>query len=134
MPGTGTYTAPTRPRWWWIYWLRQERIDYGWNIERISMNDNLVRFRSLDGTDQCLGARDEHADSLTDAVLRTCDESRGVDGAGQRWLAENYADGTVRYRNEANHLCLLAPDADSGNVRLARYNDIPAERWRVVDP
>ncbi|WP_245699586.1 hypothetical protein [Streptomyces roseifaciens] len=132
--GTGTYTAPTPSKWWWIYWLRQERIDYGWNIEQISPYDNLVRFKSLDGTNQCLGARDEHATSLTDAVLRTCDESRGVDGAGQRWQAENYADGTVRYRNEANHLCLLGPDADRGNVRIATCNDIPAERWRVVNP
>ncbi|MET8213017.1 hypothetical protein ABZT51_45280 [Streptomyces sp. NPDC005373] len=108
--------------------------DFGWNIQRIDSGDNLVRFQSLDGDNRCLGTRDEHATSLTDAKLRTCDDARGVDAAGQRWLAETYADGTVRYRSEANHLCLLAPSADNGNVRLAACNDIPSERWSVVDP
>ncbi|WP_188273268.1 hypothetical protein [Streptomyces sp. CBMA152] len=49
-------------------------------------------------------------------------------------VAEAYADGTVRYRNEANHLCLLAPDADHGVVTLYKCEDIPAERWSVVNP
>ncbi|WP_405785529.1 hypothetical protein OG512_46905 [Streptomyces sp. NBC_01378] len=106
--------------------------DFGWNIQRIDSGDNLVRFQSLDGDNRCLGTRDKHATTLTDAMLRTCDDARGVDAAGQRWLAETYVDGTVRYRNEANHLCLLAPSADNGNVRLAAC--IPSERWSVVDP
>ncbi|WP_199272623.1 hypothetical protein [Streptomyces broussonetiae] len=67
-------------------------------------------------------------------MLRTCDDARGVDAAGQRWLAETYADGTIRYRNEAKHLCLLAPDADHGSVGLAPCNGILAERWSVVNP
>ncbi|MHB6912734.1 hypothetical protein [Streptomyces sp. DB-54] len=33
-----------------------------------------------------------------------------------------------------SHLCLLAPDADHGIVRLASCNDIAAERWKVVKP
>ncbi|MFB7633592.1 endonuclease/exonuclease/phosphatase family protein [Streptomyces sp. NPDC056149] len=134
VPGTGVYTAPTPPKWWWIYWLFYERQDFGWNIQRISPDDNLVRIQSLDGRNQCLGARDEHATEQTDAVLRTCDDARGVDGAGQRWLTETYADGTIRYRNEATHLCLLAPDANHGNVSLYTCDDIPAERWNVVQP
>ncbi|GAA2683190.1 hypothetical protein GCM10009864_65120 [Streptomyces lunalinharesii] len=133
-PGTAIRTAPAPPKWWWIYWLRQERLDFGWNIQRISQGDNLVRFKSEFGNNSCLGVGDEHATSQTDAMLRTCDDARGVDAAGQRWLAESYADGTVRYRNEANHLCLLAPDADRGTVRLAPCNDILAERWSVVNP
>lgn len=134
VPGTFVYTAPTPPRWWWIYWLAYERKDFGWNIQRISRDDNLVRFQSLDGTNQCLGSRDEHATTRTGAVLQGCDDPRGVAGAGQRWLAEAYADGTVRYRNEANHLCLLAPDADHGTVSLYKCEDIPAERWNAVTP
>lgn len=67
-------------------------------------------------------------------MLQVCDDPRGVAGAGQRWLAESYADGTIRFRNEANHLCLLAPDADHGNVSLYECQDIPAERWNVVNP
>ncbi|MFE3521350.1 hypothetical protein ACFXOD_07125 [Streptomyces sp. NPDC059161] len=55
-----------------------------------------MRIQSLDGDNRCLGVRDEHANSETDALLRTCDDARGADGSGQRWLAENYADGTVR--------------------------------------
>ncbi|PJN36681.1 hypothetical protein CG747_32700 [Streptomyces sp. CB02959] len=56
------------------------------------------------------------------------------DAERQTWLAETYTDGTVRYRNEATHLCLLAPDADRGIVRLASCDDIAAERWKVVKP
>ncbi|MFG2147227.1 endonuclease/exonuclease/phosphatase family protein [Streptomyces sp. NPDC048696] len=133
-PGTGIRTAPTPSRWWWIYWLRQERLDFGWNVQRISPGDNLVRLESVFGNKYCLGVRDEHATEQTDAMVRSCGDARGVDAAGQRWLAETYADGTVRYRNEATHLCLLAPDADRGTVRLASCNDILAERWKVVKP
>ncbi|MER5729843.1 hypothetical protein ABT084_16140 [Streptomyces sp. NPDC002138] len=134
VPGTGVYTAQTPPWWWWVYWLAYEQKDFGWNIQRIDTGDNLVRLQSMDGDNRCLGARDEHATSATDAVLRTCDDARGVDAAGQRWLAETYAGGTVRYRNEANHLCLLAPPAVTGYATLVACNDIPSERWSVVNP
>ncbi|MFF7730825.1 ricin-type beta-trefoil lectin domain protein [Streptomyces sp. NPDC008001] len=134
VPGTDAYTQPTPPKQWWIYWLFWERKDFGWNIQRISKDDNLVRIQSMDGNNQCLGSRDEHATTKADAVLQTCDDARGVAGAGQRWLAESYADGTIRYRNEANHLCLRAPDADHGKAELYKCQDIPAERWNVVNP
>ncbi|MFH9230063.1 hypothetical protein [Streptomyces lydicus] len=137
-PGTAIYTRPAPPKWWWIYWLRQERLDFGWKIQRISPDDNLVRFESEFGDNYCLGVRDEHATSETDAMLRRCDDARGVDAAGQRWLAETYADGTVRYRNEATHLCLLAPDADHGSVRLApcvqRHPGRALERGEPLNP
>ncbi|MFD5813069.1 ricin-type beta-trefoil lectin domain protein [Streptomyces sp. NPDC127038] len=134
VPGTGVYTQPAPPWWWWIYWLAYERKDYGWNIQQIEPSDNLVRFQSLDGDNRCLGVLSERAPSGTDAVLRTCDDARGFDAAGQRWLAETYADGTIRYRNEADHLCLLAPDATHGNVTLASCNDTLAQRWKVETP
>ncbi|MEU1631077.1 endonuclease/exonuclease/phosphatase family protein [Streptomyces sp. NPDC020096] len=134
VPGTDVYTQPTPPRWWWIYWLLWERKDFGWNIQRSSRDDNLVRIQSLDGNNLCLGSQDVHANTQTRAMLYGCDDPRGVAGAGQRWLAEAYPDGTIRYRNEANHLCLLAPDADHGNVSLYKCQDIPAERWNVVNP
>ncbi|HET6355952.1 hypothetical protein [Streptomyces sp.] len=124
VPGTSVSTQPTPPWWWWIYWQRNEQVDFGWNIQRIDSADNLVRLQSMDGDNRCLGVRDEHANSETDAVLRTCDDPRGVDGAGQRWLSETYADGTVRYRNEANHLCLTAPSAGR---RCGA--DRPSARW-----
>ncbi len=131
---TEVYTAPTPPRSSWLYWLLFERKDYGWNLERISPNDNLVRIKSLDGDQWCLGSRNDHATDSTDAVLQSCDDDRGVDGAGQRWLAEAYPDGSIRYRNEANHLCLLAPDSDHGFAKLASCQDVPAERWNVTPP
>ncbi|MCC2275795.1 hypothetical protein LKL35_10240 [Streptomyces sp. ET3-23] len=134
VPGTFVYTQPTPPRSWWIYWLFYEKQDFGWNIQRISRGDNLVRIQSLSGTNQCLGSQDVHATTRTSALLYTCDDARGVAGAGQRWLAEAYPDGSIRYRNEANHLCLLAPDADHGVVNLYKCQDIPAERWNVVSP
>ncbi|MFD7169793.1 ricin-type beta-trefoil lectin domain protein [Streptomyces violascens] len=134
VPGTFVYTAPTPPRSWWIYWLFYERQDFGWNIQRISRDDNLVRIQSLSGTNQCLGSQDVHATTQTAALLYTCDDARGVAGAGQRWLAEAYPDGSIRYRNEANHLCLLSPDADHGIVNLYKCQDIPAERWNTVSP
>jgi Endonuclease/Exonuclease/phosphatase family len=132
--GTFVYTQPTPPRSWWIYWLFWERQDFGWNIQKISPDDNLVRIQSMDGDNWCLGSADEHATTQTGADLQVCDDARGVDGAGQRWLAESYPDGSIRYRNEANHLCLLAPDADHGGVSLSKCDDIPAERWNVVNP
>ncbi|MEU7259629.1 hypothetical protein AB0B21_28015 [Streptomyces rimosus] len=75
-----------------------------------------------------------NADTQTAALLYGCDDARGVAGAGQRWLAEAYPDGSIRYRNEANHLCLLAPDANHGRVNLYKRQDIPAERWNTVSP
>ncbi|MFB9931849.1 endonuclease/exonuclease/phosphatase family protein [Amycolatopsis halotolerans] len=137
VPGTSISSAPRPPSWWWIYWLTgQEKKDFGWTIEQAAPGDNLVHILSLDGEGRCLGTKDEHAgpDAVVPALLRACDDDRGVDAAGQRWIAETYADGTTRYRNEANHLCLLGPDGTSGDVRLASCNDIPAERWKTVNP
>ncbi|MDR2983573.1 MAG: hypothetical protein LBV34_01915, partial [Nocardiopsaceae bacterium] len=137
VPGTTTYTAQKPSWWWWIYWVTgQEKTDFGWTVERISPGDNIFRVVSLDGEGRCLGTQDEHAkpDALIPAVLRSCDDARGVDAAGQRWLAETYADGTIRLRNEANHHCLLGPDGESGWVRAASCDDTPAERWSIVDP
>ncbi|MBQ0867332.1 hypothetical protein KBY17_27100 [Streptomyces sp. RK75] len=134
IPGTETVTAQKPPKRWWIYWLLVERRDYGWNLEQVSPRGNLVRIKSLDGTNQCLAADDVHATKRTIAQLRTCDDDRGVDAAGQRWLAEAYPDGTIRYRNEANHLCLAGPDGKSGNVTLYECEDAPIQRWKVVEP
>ncbi|WP_207400841.1 hypothetical protein [Actinomadura roseirufa] len=131
---THVWTKPTPPKSWWIYWWLFEWRDFGWNIQKLSRDDNLVRLQSLENGQYCLGTWDEHATKKTDAMLQECDAPRGVKGAGQRWLAESYADGTIRYRNEANHLCLLAPDGDTGDVTLYECQDIPAERWSVVTP
>lgn len=132
--GTGVYETPPPPKTWWIYWLLYERQDYGWSIERLSAGDNVVRIHSEDGDAWCLGSKDEHATDDTPAVLQTCDDDRGVAGAGQRWLAETYPDGAVRFRNEANHLCLLGPDGDRGNAELSPCSSIPAQRWNLVRP
>ncbi|WP_406503009.1 hypothetical protein [Streptomyces sp. NBC_00212] len=56
------------------------------------------------------------------------------DSAGQRRLTEPYADGSIRYRNEANHLCLLSPDDDHGRVSLYKCEDITTERRNLVNP
>ncbi|OAP20397.1 Cytolethal distending toxin subunit B precursor [Amycolatopsis sp. M39] len=137
VPGTSIHTAQKPPWWWWIYWLTgQEKKDFGWTVERAGTGDNLVRIVSLDGEGRCLGTSDEHAgpDAVVNALLRACEDDRGVDAAGQRWLAEPYVDGSIRLRNEANHLCLLGPDGESGQVRATSCNNIPAERWNIVNP
>lgn len=128
------YTAPKPPAWQWLYWAVAEQADFGWNIQRISPEDNLVRLQSMDGTNRCLGSRDEHATTESGADLYGCDDARGTAGAGQRWLAESYRDGSIRFRNEANHLCLTAPDADHGTVSLYKCGSVPIERWNVQKP
>jgi hypothetical protein len=132
--GTEVVTRRPPPKSSWLYWLLYEWGDYGWDIERISPDDNLVRIRSLKNHDTCLGTWDEHARLKTFAMNELCDRLGDVDGAAQRWLAESYPDGTIRFRNEATHLCLMAPDADHGQVTLYECQDIPAERWNVVNP
>lgn len=132
--GTRVFTSPRPPNSSWIFWLFYERQAFGWAIQRISPDDNLVRIQSEDGDAWCLGSSDEHATTEADAELKECNDLRGVDGAGQRWLAESYADGTIRFRNEANHLCLISPDRQNGQVTLYRCQDIPAERWSIVNP
>ncbi|MFK8843668.1 RICIN domain-containing protein [Streptomyces sp. Ac-502] len=132
--GTEVYKAPVPPKSWWIYWLLWERQEFGWKVQRVSPSGNLVRLKSEDGDKWCLGSRDEHARTETDAVLRTCDEDRGVNGAGQRWLAESFPDGSIRFRNEANNLCLQSPDAERGGISLYECRDYPAQRWSVVNP
>jgi endonuclease/exonuclease/phosphatase family metal-dependent hydrolase len=130
-------TEPTPPWYWWWYWLLGgERRDFGWSVERPfqDQSDNVVRFTPVYLNAWCLAAKDGHAGKQTDAALRVCREAANDAGQTKTWLAESYADGSIRFRNEANHLCLLSPDGDHGDVTLHTCQDIPAERWNVVNP
>jgi hypothetical protein len=136
--GVRATTAPAPPRPLSPYWQYWEPREFGWNIQRISPDDNLVRIQQLTsaGFPWCLGNRNDFARTETDAVLQRCNtnDPTGSYGAGMRWLAETYPDGTIRFRNQVTHLCLLAPDGVSGPVRLEKCEDTPAQRWSVVNP
>ncbi|MET7566973.1 hypothetical protein ABZT04_00485 [Streptomyces sp. NPDC005492] len=139
-PANVTLRSYPRPsRWNWIYWLRYEARDFGWNIQQVDPADNVVRLRPWRTSDVCLGVRDVNAGTSTDAMFQLCDPPyprppSPAGGAGQRWLVEMYKDGSLRFRNEANHLCLQSPDADNGNVAVAPCEDYPAQRWNVTTP
>ncbi|MEU2873829.1 hypothetical protein ABZ769_32280 [Streptomyces olivoreticuli] len=81
----------------------------------------------------CLGSRDEHATTQTGATTQGCDDPGRVDAAGRRWLAESYADGTMRLRNEASHLCLPAPDGPRGNVTKLTVLTVLTEELKASD-
>jgi hypothetical protein len=113
---------------------------FGWNIQQVIPGDNLVRLQSVANPSQCLGVSDEHSTGLVDTVMRDCDDPRGVAGAGQRWLAENYTgtypgspySGTIRFRNEATYLCLDV-SAQVSPVRLSPCQDLPDQLWTVTN-
>ncbi|MFI7104065.1 FG-GAP-like repeat-containing protein [Streptomyces sp. NPDC050161] len=111
-----------------------DRFRSGWNVERLTPGDNLVRFKSPYGTQVCLGVHDVSAGVRTAAELRRCDEDRGVGGAGQRWLGERFADGTVRYRNEATNLCLQHHTEKNRPVGLAACANDENQSFKLVDP
>lgn len=79
--GTEVVTRRPPPKTSWLYWLLYERGDYGWDIERISPDDNLLRIRSLKNHDTCLGTWEEHAHVRTFAANQSCDRPGDVDGA-----------------------------------------------------
>ncbi|MEU6371160.1 hypothetical protein ABZ876_37110 [Streptomyces sp. NPDC046931] len=68
----------------------------------------------------------------THTVLFNCDDPNSKnDGTGHRWQAEPYADGSLRFRDEATHLCLVPPLREKGDVTAEQCNDADRQRWTI---
>ncbi|WP_399090501.1 FG-GAP-like repeat-containing protein [Streptomyces sp. BBFR2] len=105
-----------------------------WNIEQVSPDDNLVRFTDPFNGSLCLGADETLDGPYKFAAVRGCDSGSDADGARQRWLGERYEDGTIRYRNEANNLCLTAHTDQDRPLKLLPCNDTEEQSWKITDP
>ncbi|WP_033328305.1 ricin-type beta-trefoil lectin domain protein [Streptomyces yerevanensis] len=105
-----------------------------WDVQFQNYSDNLVRLRGRD-SDKCVDLRDsDTAGPGSSSVIFTCDYSNTKnDNAGQRWTAETDADGDLRLRNEANNLCLTAPDAEKGQVTVEECSTDPRQVWVPED-
>ncbi|MGI5340305.1 ricin-type beta-trefoil lectin domain protein [Streptomyces sp. CA-181903] len=105
-----------------------------WDTEYAEFGDNLVRLRALGGGKRCVDLVDVGRPRPGDrTVLGDCSDRRAKkDGTGHRWQAEMYGDGTLRFRNEAAHLCLAAPLRESGYVTVESCDDSPRQRWTIA--
>ncbi|MEV5376017.1 hypothetical protein AB0L26_08570 [Streptomyces nondiastaticus] len=67
------------------------------------------------------------------AVLHDC-TGRGskTDGTGHRWQAEMHGDGTLRFRYEAAHLCLVPSARETGYATIGTCSDDARQRWTIV--
>ncbi|MFF4158003.1 hypothetical protein [Streptomyces sp. NPDC001678] len=60
------------------------------------------------------------------------DRGAGEDGAGHRWQVETYGDGTLRFRNDRAHLCLVPAVREAAYVTIEKCGDDARQRWTVV--
>ncbi|WP_338930879.1 endonuclease/exonuclease/phosphatase family protein [Streptomyces netropsis] len=108
-------------------------ITQRWDIEYAGSGDNLVRLKGR-GSGRCVdllnGDRPRPGDR---SVLHGCtDRGSKIDGTGHRWQVETYADGSLRFRNEAAHMCLVAPPRETGYVTIDACSDDARQRWTIV--
>ncbi|WP_171168253.1 endonuclease/exonuclease/phosphatase family protein [Streptomyces sp. I05A-00742] len=118
--------------------LTTRRRDIGvstqrWDIQYAGLGDNLVRLRGLSGglcPDLLNTGRPRPGDRT---VLHSCaDRGSKKDGTGHRWQAEMYRDGSLRFRNEASHLCLVAPLREAAYVTIDACGNNARQRWTIV--
>ncbi|MBL1102770.1 RICIN domain-containing protein [Streptomyces coffeae] len=100
-----------------------------WDIQYADMDSNLVRLKAPNAN-KCATIPDDDVGAR--AVLQGCSrlDSKN-DGMGSRWLAEPYADGSVRLRNEATHRCLTPPPWEGGDVEISVCTDQAYQRWTI---
>ncbi|MEU8547665.1 RICIN domain-containing protein [Streptomyces roseoverticillatus] len=104
-----------------------------WDIEYAGSGDNLVRLKGR-GSGRCVDVLDSVQPRPGErSVLHDC-TGRGskTDGTGHRWQAETFGDGTLRFRNEAAHLCLVPSSRETGYVTIESCNDDARQRWTIV--
>ncbi|MEU5049053.1 endonuclease/exonuclease/phosphatase family protein [Streptomyces sp. NPDC021096] len=104
-----------------------------WDIQYAGSGDNLVRLKGYRGGGRCVDILDSVQPRPGErSVLHDC-SGRGskTDGTGHRWQAEAYADGSLRFRNEAAHLCLVAPPRETGYVTIDACSDDARQRWTM---
>ncbi|MEH6373110.1 endonuclease/exonuclease/phosphatase family protein [Streptomyces sp. KLMMK] len=108
-------------------------ISQRWDVRYAGSGDNLVRIKGH-GSGRCVDLLNEERPRPGDrSVLHGCtDRGSKIDGTGHRWQAETYADGSLRFRNEAAHMCLVAPARETGYVTMETCSDDARQRWTVV--
>ncbi|MFQ6195223.1 hypothetical protein [Streptomyces sp. NPDC000405] len=52
--------------------------------------------------------------------------------AGHRWQVETYGDGTLRFRNDRAHLCLVPAARAAAYVTIEKRDDDARQRWTIV--
>jgi hypothetical protein len=111
---------------------RKDVDNQRWDIEYADLGDNLVRIKGVD-SGKCVDVYEsDTAGPGSRAVLYDCiNPGSRNDGTGHRWQAETYADGTLRFRNEATHLCLIPPLEEKGDVTVNACNDDDRQRWTI---
>lgn len=113
---------------------RNEVSSQRWDIQYAGSGDSLVRIKGR-GSGLCVGIGNgvqPHPGER--AVLHDC-TGRGskTDGTGHRWQAEMYGDGsTLRFRNEAAHLCLVPSAREMGDATIGTCSDDARQRWTIV--
>ncbi|MFI2077736.1 ricin-type beta-trefoil lectin domain protein [Streptomyces triculaminicus] len=112
---------------------RNEVSSQRWDIQYAGSGDSLVRIKGR-GSGRCIDVVDSvqpHPGGRS--VLHDC-TGRGskTDGTGHRWQAEMYGDSTLRFRNEAAHLCLVPSARETGYVTIGTCSDDARQRWTIV--
>ncbi|MHA7960460.1 endonuclease/exonuclease/phosphatase family protein [Streptomyces sp. L500] len=105
-----------------------------WDIQYAGRGDNLVRLKGLGAGGQCVDLLDPHQPGAGErTVVHNCaDRGAREDGAGHRWQVETYGDGTLRFRNDRAHLCLVPPARETAYVTIEKCGDDARQRWTVV--
>ncbi|AZM51267.1 hypothetical protein DMA15_00605 [Streptomyces sp. WAC 01529] len=104
-----------------------------WDIQYAGPGDNIARIKGI-VSGKCVDVLDSDDSGIgTTAVLgdRGTGNSKN-DGTGRRWLAETYVDGSIRLRNEANHLCLVAPLRETEDVTVDECGTDARQRWAIA--
>ncbi|ANP52339.1 hypothetical protein AVL59_24830 [Streptomyces griseochromogenes] len=102
-----------------------------WDIQYASPDSNVVRLKSRTA-DKCANVPNTGSGAGVRVVLHGCMWADSKDdGSGERWVAEVYADGTVRLRNEATHRCLLPTPWAGIPLSVGVCNDEAYQRWTI---
>ncbi|MGV9248776.1 RICIN domain-containing protein [Streptomyces sp. NPDC003710] len=105
---------------------RKDVDNQRWYIHYVDSADNLFRISSAASVrSECVDVLDsDRAGPESPTILYRCDDPNSKnDGAGHRWQVETYNDGSLRFRNEATHLCMVAPVEPKGQVTVNACND-----------
>ncbi len=104
-----------------------------WDIQYAGPGDNIARIKGID-SGKCVDVLDSDDSGIgTTSVLGDCGTGNSRnDGTGRRWLVETYVDGSVRLRNEANHLCLVAPLRETEDVTVDECGTEARQRWTIA--
>ncbi|MEU1782061.1 RICIN domain-containing protein [Streptomyces abikoensis] len=96
--------------------------------------DKLVRLRAWNGLYlDTFGRSDRDGTALSTSRADKAGTQRwDIRYAGHRWQVETYGDGTLRFRNDRAHLCLVPPARETAYVTIEKCGDDARQRWTVV--